>query len=84
MHALFSSSFLPLYKRADLGNGVTDEGVCALAFTGCGKKLTSLHLACALCDCDLDWCGVAEGGCANVTLFSSSLLFCNAQGLGRE
>ena len=30
----------------DLPEGVTDEGLSALASAGCGKNLTSLHLAC--------------------------------------
>ena len=29
---------------ADLGNGVTDDGMSALATAGCGTQLTSLSL----------------------------------------
>ena len=33
-----------LQKHADLPNGLTDEGLRALAAAGCGEKLTSLTL----------------------------------------
>ena len=36
-------------KRTDLKEGVTDEGLRALASAGCGEKLTSLHLSCECC-----------------------------------
>ena len=43
---LLSSTFR---KRAALGEGVTDEGLRALASAGCGKKLTSLSLVGECC-----------------------------------
>ena len=39
------SSPLLACKRAALGEGVTDEGLRALAFVGCGLRLTSLTLS---------------------------------------
>ena len=43
MTLLHSCPFL-LRKRAVLREGVTDEGIRALASAGCGEKLTSLTL----------------------------------------
>ena len=39
-------------KRAGLGEGVTDEGLRALASAGCGENLTKLDLSCE-CSCVL-------------------------------
>ena len=50
------SSLVPLSacfcKRTDQKEGVTDEGLRALASAGCGEKLTSLDLS-SLCCCVL-------------------------------
>lgn len=57
---LHSSSPPFFCKLAVLGKGVTDKGVGALANSGCGKKLTSLHLEGLIllfsCDCDVMSC----------------------------
>ena len=45
-------------KRADLKEGVTDEGLRVLASAGCGEKLTSLTLQCRCCCVQFD--GVLE------------------------
>lgn len=47
--SFLSFFFLLLIACAELGQGVTDEGLCALAQGGCGSALTSLTLDC-LCD----------------------------------
>ena len=47
------------FKRAGLKEGVTDEGLRALASAGCGEKLTSLALwseCCCVPVCDLMAC----------------------------
>ena len=41
---LLPSCPLAFAKRADLKEGVTDDGLRALASVGCGKQLTSLTL----------------------------------------
>ena len=48
---LLPSCPLAFAKRADLKEGVTDEGLRALASAGCGKKLTSLSLEGECCCC---------------------------------
>ena len=53
-----------LCERADLKEGVTDEGLRALASAGCGEKLTLLSLrseCCFLLVCDLMVCGRGSG-----------------------
>ena len=43
------SPLLFFLQRAGLEEGVTDEGLRALASAGCGKKLTSLSLVGECC-----------------------------------
>ena len=62
-----------IFKRAGLKEGVTDEGLRALASAGCGEKLTSLALwseCCCVPVCGLMVCGRA--GC--VFLFVTGAL----------
>ena len=62
----FSSPVLlsPFCKRAGLKEGVTDEGLRALASAGCGENLMSLTLRCECCCvpvCELMVCRNGRG-----------------------
>ena len=47
----------PFYMlNAGLSSSVTDDGLCALAFAGCGVQLSSLFLRCVLCFACLSYC----------------------------
>ena len=68
-------------KRTAMQEGVTDEGIHALATAGCGEKVTSLHLlgelSSRVCALFVEWVCVCRDHCCCDGCFLSSPFCCN-------